>query len=84
MGAAVFVIVACYVIVDLLNPLFMPQEDAAGVFDKVASEPVDLGLELLSDLFKGFWVKGAAEGVIEERDEGRCVVDFHPELSRLG
>ena len=73
MGAAVFVIVVCCVIVDLLNPLLVPQEDAASVFDKVASKPVDLGLELLSDLFEGFWVEGAAEGVIEECDEGRCV-----------
>ena len=73
MDAAVFVIVVCYVIIDLLNPLLMPQEDAARVFDEVASEPIDLGLELLADLLEGFWVEGAAEGVIEERDEGRCV-----------
>jgi len=73
MDAAVFVIVVCYVVVDLLNPFLVPQEDAAGVLDEVASKPIDLRLELLSDLFEGFRVEGAAEGVVEERDEGRCV-----------
>ena len=73
MGAAVFVIVVCYVIIDLLNPLLVAQEDAAGVLDEVASKSIDLGLELFSDLFEGFRVEGAAEGVIEERDEGPCV-----------
>ena len=66
-------IVVCYVIIDLLNPLLMPQEDAARVLDEVASKPIDLRLELLADLFEGFWVEGAAEGVIKERDEGRSV-----------
>ena len=79
MGPAVFVIVVCYVIVicnvivDLLNPLLVPQEDAASVFNKVVSKVIDLGLELLADLFEGFRVEGAAEGVVEERDEGRSV-----------
>jgi len=73
MGAAVFVILICYVIVDLLNPLLVSQEDAARVLNEVASKSVDLRLELLADLFEGFWVEGAAEGVVEERDEGRCV-----------
>jgi len=73
MGAAVFVILICYVIVDLLNPLLVSQEDAARVLNEVASKSVDLRLELLADLFEGFWVEGAAEGVVEECDEGRCV-----------
>jgi len=73
MDAAVFVIVFCYVIVFLLNPFLVPQEDAAGVFNEVTSKAIDLGLELLADLFEGVWVEGAAEGVVEERDEGRCV-----------
>ena len=73
MASAVFLIVVCYVIVDLLNPLLVPQEDAARIFNKVASKPIDLGLELLADLFEGFWVEGAAEGVVEECDEGRSV-----------
>ena len=73
MGAAVFVIVVCYVTVDLLNPLLVPKEDAAGIFNKVVSKVIDLGLELLSDLFEGFRVEGAAEGIVEERDEGRRV-----------
>ena len=72
-GAAVFVIVVCYVVVDLLNPLLVPQEDAAGVFNEVTTKSIDLGLELLSDLFEGFRVEGAAEGVVEECDEGRSV-----------
>ena len=59
-GAAVFVIVICYVVGDLFNPLLMPQKDAAGIFNKVASKPIDLRLELFSDLFEGFWVEGAA------------------------
>ena len=73
MGAAVFVIVICCVIIYLLNPLLMPEEDATRIFDKVTSKSIDLGLELFSDLFEGFWIKGAAEGVIKERNEGRCV-----------
>ena len=73
MGPAVFVIVVCYVIIDLLNPLLVPQEDAARIFDQVASKPIDLRLELLSDLLEGFRVEGAAEGIIEEIDEGHCV-----------
>ena len=51
----------------------MPQEDAAGIFDEVTSKPIDLGLELLSDLLEGFGVEGAAEGIVEERNEGRRV-----------
>ena len=73
MGAAIFVIVVCYVVVDLLNSLLMPQEDAARIFNEVTTKPVDLRLELLADLFEGFWFEGAAEGIVEERDEGRCV-----------
>ena len=73
MASAVFLIVVCYVIVDLLNPLLVPQEDATGIFNEVASKGIDLGLELLADLFEGFWVERAAEGVVEECDEGRCV-----------
>jgi hypothetical protein len=73
MGPAVFVMVVRYVIIDLLNPLLVPQEDAARVLDEVASKPIDLGLELFADLLEGFRVEGAAEGVVEERDEGRRV-----------
>ena len=73
MGAAVFVIVVCYVIVDLLNSLLVAQEDAARVLDEVASKGIDLGLELLADLFEGFRIEGAAEGVVEESDKGRRV-----------
>ena len=76
MGAPVFVIVICYVVVDLLNPLLMPQEDAAGVFDEFASKPIDLRLELFSDLLEGFWVEGAAQRVVEVFDElgGVCLL----------
>jgi len=73
MGVAVFVIVICYVVVYLLNPLLVPKEDTTRIFNEVASKVIDLGLELLSDLLEGFWVEGAAEGIVEEREEGRRV-----------
>ena len=39
------------------------------MFNKVTSQPVDLGLELLADLFEGFWVEGAAKRIVEVFDE---------------
>ena len=38
----------------------MPEEDTACVFDEVTSKRVNLGLELLADLFERFRVEGAA------------------------
>ena len=63
-----------YGLCEPLNPLLVPEEDATRICDKVTTKRVDLGLELLADLLEGFWVEGAAEGVVEERDEGRCVI----------
>ena len=53
----------------------MPEEDPTRICDKVTTKRVDLGLELLADLFEGFCVEGAAQRVVEVFDElGRVIL----------